>query len=191
MVTTDPQDAVRRYLQYLADPESLVDKAAVAKLEKAVAAAKDPLDRLHAIGALRRAASVDVSDIEDGFARGAAAYARAQDLDRADFASLGVSEYVLAEAFGGARRPGAAGRPARGTGRKASGNARGGVEAVKEAVFAGGAEFKLAELQVASPITVRKAVDELIESGQVERLGPDPHHNSRGRAPIVYRVVRR
>jgi hypothetical protein len=190
MVTSDPQDAVRRYLQYLADPESLVDKAAVAKLEKAVSAAKDPIDKLHALAALRKVAKVDASQIEEDFARAAAAYARNADLDRSDFAALGVPESLLSRAFGGGRRGASTGRAARG-GRRASGNARGGVEAVKEAVFAMGGEFKLADLQVASPITVRKAVDELIEGGQVERLGPDPAHASRGRAPIVYRVGRR
>lgn len=37
-----------------------------------------------------------------------------------------------------------------------------------------------------SPATVRKAVDELIEAGQVERLGPVPSWTGRGRAPVQY-----
>lgn len=37
-----------------------------------------------------------------------------------------------------------------------------------------------------SPATVRKAVDELVETGQVEKLGPVPDHYGRGRAPVQY-----
>jgi hypothetical protein len=37
-----------------------------------------------------------------------------------------------------------------------------------------------------SPATIRKAVDELVEAGQVTRLGPVPDHSGRGRAPVRY-----
>lgn len=37
-----------------------------------------------------------------------------------------------------------------------------------------------------SPATVRKAVDELIEAGSVEKLGPVPDYSGRGRAPVQY-----
>jgi hypothetical protein len=37
-----------------------------------------------------------------------------------------------------------------------------------------------------SQATVRKAVDELIEAGQVEKLGPMPEYSGRGRAPVQY-----
>ena len=37
-----------------------------------------------------------------------------------------------------------------------------------------------------SPATVRKAVEELVDTGQVERLGPVAGYGGRGRAPIQY-----
>jgi hypothetical protein len=37
-----------------------------------------------------------------------------------------------------------------------------------------------------SPATVRKAVEELVEAGQVEKLGPMADYQGRGRAPIQY-----
>jgi hypothetical protein len=37
-----------------------------------------------------------------------------------------------------------------------------------------------------SQATVRKAIDELIEGGQVEKLGPMPDYSGRGRAPVQY-----
>lgn len=190
MPTSQAEAAVRAYLRYLNEPDSLIDRGALAKLEKAVNAAKDPIERLHAVAALRRASSADPSEVEDAFVEAAPAYAAEADLDRADFAALGVPDAILQRAFGGGRRGGRRSTRGAGRARRSTGGARGGVDAVKRAVLAMAGEFKLAELTVASPITVRKAVDELIEAGQVERLGPDPHHASRGRAPIVYRTVR-
>jgi hypothetical protein len=38
-------------------------------------------------------------------------------------------------------------------------------------------------------MTVRKAIEQMVESGNVERLGPDPQYRGRGRAPIRYRTV--
>jgi hypothetical protein len=37
-----------------------------------------------------------------------------------------------------------------------------------------------------SQATVRKAIDELIEAGQIEKLGPVPGYSGRGRAPVQY-----
>ena len=36
-------------------------------------------------------------------------------------------------------------------------------------------------------MTVRKAVDGLVQSGDVVKLGPQENWNGRGRAPFVYR----
>ncbi len=40
-----------------------------------------------------------------------------------------------------------------------------------------------------SPATVRKAVEDLVESGRVEKLGPAVGHTGRGRAPTQYAAV--
>ncbi len=54
-----PEDHVRLYLQYLEDPESLRDEAAVAKAQVAVDKAKDPIARVKAITQLERAQAVE------------------------------------------------------------------------------------------------------------------------------------
>ena len=41
----------------------------------------------------------------------------------------------------------------------------------------------------ASSMTVRKAVTEMVDAGQVRRLGPAQDHAGRGRAPIEYQLV--
>ena len=55
---TEPETVVRDYLAYLTDPSSLIDATKVSKAEAAVAKAKEPLDRLHALAALRKAQTV-------------------------------------------------------------------------------------------------------------------------------------
>jgi len=42
----------------------------------------------------------------------------------------------------------------------------------------------------ASPMTVRKALKELIGTGAARRLGPDPAWAKAGRAPVLYDLVR-
>lgn len=49
--------------------------------------------------------------------------------------------------------------------------------------------FVLADVQNgigSSPATVRKAVDELVEAGQIEKPGSVPDWHGRGRAPVQY-----
>jgi hypothetical protein len=63
------------------------------------------------------------------------------------------------------------------------------VEDIKAFVLQQKGTFVLADVMSGiggSPATVRKAVDELVESGQVEKLGPMPDYSGRGRAPTQY-----
>ncbi|HWJ65021.1 MAG TPA: hypothetical protein VNS19_23830, partial [Acidimicrobiales bacterium] len=74
-MTTSPEQAVRRYLAWVADPDSAVDQDAVDAADAAFAAATDPIAKLHAAAARERAASADVSAIEHDFVVHAKAYA--------------------------------------------------------------------------------------------------------------------
>lgn len=63
------------------------------------------------------------------------------------------------------------------------------AEDVKAFVLKQKGTFTLADVMSGiggSPATVRKAVDDLVESGQVEKLGPVPDYSGRGRAPTQY-----
>jgi hypothetical protein len=62
------------------------------------------------------------------------------------------------------------------------------MEDVKQHILGMEDKFRISELQISSPATVRKALDELIESGAVEDLGNDPEHSGKGRAPKLYAV---
>jgi hypothetical protein len=184
--TTDAEHAVARYLRFLADPDSLIDKAAVKAANKELNAAVDPMDRLHAAAALRRATTVDEAEIEAAFRSAAPAYAREHGLTEDDFAAMGVGKSLVRDVFAGrtARTPRAASAPK-------LGGSRGGIAKVTEHVLAlgSGTTFLIADvLGVASQVTVRKALDEMVSAGTIKNLGP-VSTGGRGRAPLKYQVA--
>lgn len=191
--STSPEDAVRRYLQWIEDPSSIVDDDAVAKAEAAVADAKDPLARLHARAALEHARRADDQAVIADFVTHAKAYADAQSIPVEAWRASGVDDDVLRRAgFGGSRgRRGEGGRRSGGGSRSRAPQVS--VEEIKSAALSGPKRFTLAELSSAagggSPQTVRRAVEELIEAGQAENLGPKTDHEGRGRAPTLYALT--
>lgn len=192
MAAPSPEDAVRRYLSWLEDPESIVDDAAIAQAEAAVAEAADPLARLHALADLEHARAADSQGVTADFVAHAKAYADAQSIPLAAWEALGVPEEVLRQAglTGGRGRRSASGRSGGGTGQRAPKVA---IEELKAAARRLPKRFTLADVAReaggGSPQTVRKAVDEMIEAGQVRNLGPKPDHHGRGRAPTLYELI--
>lgn len=190
MATISPEDAVRRYLLWLDDPESIVDADAVARAEAAVADAGDPLGRLHALADLEHARSADSQAVVDDFVVHARAYAEAESIPLAAFQAAGVPDEVLRRAgIGGGR----GGRRSTRTGAGAGGRApKVSIEELKAATQRLPKQFTLADVAReaggGSPQTVRKAVDELIEAGRARSLGPKPDHHGRGRAPTLYEL---
>ncbi|HEU5153023.1 MAG TPA: hypothetical protein VFU19_21195 [Iamia sp.] len=186
MATPSPEDAVRRYLQWLEDPASLVDDDAVARAEEAVASAADPLARLHALADLEHARAADSEGVTADFVAHAKAYAEAQSIPLAAFEALGVPVEVL-------RQAGLTG--GRGTRRPATGQRapKVSIEELKAAARRLPKQFTLADVAReaggGSPQTVRKAVEEMIAAGQARNLGPKPDHSGRGRAPTLYELA--
>lgn len=189
------EDAVRMYLQYLADPTKLVDQASVKKLESDVDKAKDPIDKLKAVAALERARAVDGQQHEDAFIRNARAWADAEGIPLAAFKTMGVPDAVLARAgFDDGRRRGGRSRSAAKRATTRSGRAKStSADAIREWVLATAGTFTLADVQKGiggSPATIKKAIDELIEADKVENLGAAAEHHGRGRAPYHYTLKR-
>lgn len=188
--------AVRRYLQFVADPSSLVDHAAIAELERHAQAADDPIDKLKLLSRLEKARAVDGERTKIDFIRYAKAWADANDVSPSAFTALGVDDQLLLAAGIGARQRAGAATTRRPPVRHADGGgstraANVSAAHIKEVVASWTDEFVLADVVAkvgGSPITVRKAIDELVEAGTVRNLGPKQHHDGRGRAPFVYRV---
>ena len=195
-MTTSPENAVRRYLAWIEDPDSAVDQDAVEAAEAAFASATDPIAKLHAAADRERAASADVSAIEHDFVVHAKAYADAEQIPASAFEALGVGADVLKQAgFAVAaprgRRAASSSSPIRSSGAPRA--AQVSVAAIKAVASQMPKQFTLGQLADkaggGSPVTVRKAVDELIAEGRAAKLGPAPDHQGPGRAPTLYELT--
>jgi hypothetical protein len=184
----DQETAVRQYLLFLEDPTKLRDDAEIQKRTQAVLDAKDPIDKLKALAELERVAKIDEGPLREGFIKHAKAWSEEVSVPLSAFRELRVSDDVLREA--GFDVPATRGR---GRGRASSeGRQRAKavpVEEIKNYVLGLKGTFILTDVMNGvggSQATVRKAIDELIEAGQVEKLGPMPNYSGRGRAPVQY-----
>jgi hypothetical protein len=195
--TLDPEGAVRLYLLFLDDPSKLRDESEIQAKTQAVLQADDPIEKLKAIADLRRAANVDEQPLRQGFVEHARTWADEQGIPVSAFRELRVPDDVLRQA--GFDVPATGRRRGAGAGGGSSSGAGGDgarqrakavpVDQIKEWVLEQKGTFVLADVQSGvggSPATVRKAVEELVEAGQVEKLGPMTDYQGRGRAPVQY-----
>lgn len=186
---SDAEGSVRLYLLFIEDPAKLRDDSEIQKKTKAVLDAQDPIEKLKALAALERAANIDEKPLRAGFVAHAKAWADDQGIPAGAFRELKVPDDVLREAGFSLPASRTRGRGA------ASGRERAKsvpVEDIKAHVLSLKGTFILTDIITGfggSPATVRKAVDELIDAKQVEKLGPDPDYQGRGRAPIQYKAT--
>lgn len=198
---TEAESAVRLYLLYLEDPSKLRDEGDIQRKTQAVLDATDPIEKLKALAELERAAKVDEEPLRKGFIEHAKAWAEPQGIPVSAFRELQVPDDVLRQAGFevpvGPRRRGRGRGAGAGAGMGAGPGSGDGrqrakavpVEDIKAYVLQQTGTFVLTDVMSGvggSPATVRKAVEELVESGQVERLGAVPDYRGRGRAPIQY-----
>ena len=189
------EDAVRRYLAWVEDPSSLIDTEAVARAETAFRSATEPIAKLHAAAALERVKVGDASGLRAAFVGHARDYAAHADIPVQAFRTLGVSDDVLAEAgfalpaSRGRRGPVAGGTRARADGLRVRAPQIT-VPQLQAAALAMPGPFTLSKLVDAagggSPVTARKAVEELVTDGRLAALGPDLEHTGPGRSPNRY-----
>jgi Bacterial regulatory proteins, gntR family len=189
-VMIDPESAVRSYLVALDDPTKLVDESKIADLEAALKRASDPIDKLKAMAELERVRNVNVVTYRLAFIQHARQWAAEHDIPGSTFRTFGVDDGTL-------RAAGPLGRPARTSSdgprrSRASGGKRSSsvsARQIKAHVATRTGPFTLSDVAAAvggSPMTLRKAIGELVSEGVVDRLGTDPKHIGRGRSPIVY-----
>jgi hypothetical protein len=186
--SNDAEGAVRLYLLYLEDPHKLRDETEIQRKTQVVLDAKDPIDRLKALAELERVANIDEQPLREGFVKHAKDWAAKQQIPLSAFRELRVPDEVLRAAgfdvpTGRRRSRGAAASYGRQRAKAVP------VDDIKAHVLSKKGTFILTDVMNGiggSQATVRKAVDELIEAGQVEKLGPVPNYQGRGRAPIQY-----
>jgi hypothetical protein len=177
---------------YLEDPAKLVDAARVRAAEEAVAKAKDPLDRLKALADLTHVRQADEEQITRDFVERAKGYAERESIPVGAFQEMGVPSEMLAQAGFDVRGRRSSGPSGRSRGAGGSRAPRVPLEQVKAAVLQMPKRFTLADVAKkaggGSPVTVRKAVDELVADKKVDKLGPLQNYKGRGRAPTEYQL---
>ena len=183
---------VRSYLVAITDPQSLIDMREVERLERAAEDTNDPIEKLKVLTSLERSRRVDISALEQAFVIAARRWAEENGIDPVAFRAFGVDERVLVKAgLSSADQTPAAVR--RGQPRAVPpGTRQVRVEVVRNHIKRRSGSFSLADIAAAvggSPMTIRRAVTDLISEGKLERLGADPGHTGRGRAPIHYRMI--
>lgn len=199
------EQAIRMYLLWLNDPTSIVDVAAIDEAERVAKQTTDVIEKLKALSRVEHLRSGDSVAVKRAFLEHAKQWGDAHQISAASWIRLGVPPEVLREAGitgnrASAPRPGsraAAPRTTSTSGGSVSGSPRPKAAAVTIPEITGHVQtmtgpFVLTDVadQIGgSPMTIRKAVEQLLAEQRVERLGPDPQHNGRGRAPIRYRTV--
>src|SRR5687768_14473261 len=98
MASTAQETAIRNYLTYLNDPDSLVDQALIRKLASEVDKAKDPVDKLRAIAQLETAQRADPTVYRQGFVDNAKAWSETEGVPISAFERMGVPPDVLRDA---------------------------------------------------------------------------------------------
>ena len=189
---TVAEQAIRRYLQWLSDPASIVDTDAIDAAEAVVRDTTDVIAKLKALSRVEQLRTGDSATVRAAFLDHAKAWGDANQISPASWIRLGVPPEVLREAGVTGNRSTV--RPSRprptGTPRaKAAGVSIGQIADHVGSLTEPFVLTDLAESVGGSPMTVRKAVDQLVADGKVRRLGPDARHNGRGRAPIRYQTV--
>jgi hypothetical protein len=191
VVDRSPEDSIRAYLSFLADPSASLDSRDIARLEKLVASTADPVEKLRLAAQLEQAKTPDGTVLQADFIRHARAWADTEGIPASAFRQLGVADDVLRKAGvlkGGrgvaTRRRATAER----TGRRVT------VEDIKAWALTQPDIFTIKDVTQAiggSLVTANKALQELVVEGTISNLGPAEDHKGPGRAPARFAVAKR
>lgn len=186
-VKAEAEQAVREYMLFLENPDLLLDTNLIEKAEAAAASAEDPIEKLKALGELERARTVDSTAIEAAFITHAKAWADANRVPASVFQHERLSNEILRQAgFDVIVKPSTKKSGGR---QRAAGVA---VEDIQAGVRKLEGRFLLVDVMSkfgGSQATVRKAISDLIDAGEVINHGPVADYSGRGRAPIEYEVA--
>lgn len=180
--STNPEDVVRRYLNYLTDPSSVIDHDRVSEVQQQLSETDDQIERLRLESELDRARSTDGEAIAQAFISAAKAFADSENITAGAFRRQGVPAEVLSLAGFDVKAPKTAKAPA-------ARSQRVNAATVSTHVLGRSGEWTYNDIESstgASIGTVRKVVDDLVASNKVKSLGADPNHASRGRAPNLF-----
>ncbi len=179
----EDEQHVRRYLQWLANPDSARDSAEIERLQLEFDAEPDPIERLRIAAQLVRLESPDVDELRSAFVAAARPWAERYDVPLEAFRRVGVPDRDLRDA-------GLIGSRSGRHGHRSLPKKRHTIDDVTRHLPTEAFSIKsLQEHSGASTMTVRKSIRRLLDAGTIEELGPDPDYAGPGRAPMLYRSI--
>jgi len=181
-VSEEAEEAVRRYLDFLDNPQSRPTPEEVVDVAAIRSSADNSLDAVKQLSKALEAAA-ETEDPEAAFVRYAKAWAEHNGVSREAFKAFGVKPSVLTRAFGDAKTT----KSPRG----ATTRARVDTEALLAGIRNKPAGTLVTVLGVTeefggSRATVRTMLDRLTREGVLINLGPDPAHRGPGRASVHF-----
>jgi hypothetical protein len=200
VTASNPEVAVRAYLNFLADPSSVRDVVLIEQLRDELKDVTDPIRKVKLLSELERAETGDGEGVKLGFILHAKGWADSQSVTEAAFRSMGVPDDVLKAAgfsAGGRRMP--ASPPATRVTKLATVMPKQrapkvSIEQIKRHALSQEGPFTIRSVMEGvggSPATVAKALAELQDEGRIADAGPDPDYSARGKRPNRFEVVRR
>jgi hypothetical protein len=199
LIESPSEVAIRRYLEFVANPDSARDDAAIEQLESQLAVTSHMLGRLRLLSDIERAKQVDGAPLLDEFVKHARMWAASNRITVDAFKAMGVSQVVLAQAGFDLGHGSIHDRSAK----TAAGSTRGPRRApqgpsvsssvVKDWMLGQPGSFTIAQAMAgagASMMTVKKAANELVAAQRLNSLGQLAVPGVRGRAPEHFSVER-
>lgn len=183
------EDAIRRYLTYINNPDALVDEGQIKKLQEKLKQSEDPVERVKLHNEVERAKQPPADDLEADFIAVAKQWSDQHGISAAALQAEGVKPAVLRKAgfnVGGTQKR---------TASKRTGSSR--QRATKDDVISyitskgSGGEFTLGqviEATGASRSTVNQVIANLTEQGSIRKAGK-AEHTGPGRAPDLFQVM--
>lgn len=186
---TAPDQAVRAYLEFVRDPSTARDNAAIEASKSELAGSSDLLEQLRLISQVERLERADGEGLRQAFVRSAKSWASANNVSVSAFRQLGVNDIVLAESGFDLGN----GRKGRGAAKASSTSDRNRPRAnsvssasIREWALKESGSFTMAEVMAGaggSLMTVKKVVSQMVQAQELQSLGQIAKAGVRGRAP--------
>lgn len=185
------EDAIRRYLTYINNPDELVDQDQIEKLQQKLDQYSDPVERIKLRNEIERIKQPPSDELEAEFVRVAKQWSQQHGISAEALKAEGVKPAVLRKAgfqIAGDRR-----RSTAPTKRTSSGRRRVTKDDVAKHVEAkpSGSQFTLSEVMEAtgaSRSTVNQVIATMTEEGKVSKIGK-AEHTGPGRAADLFHIA--
>jgi hypothetical protein len=180
--------AVRKYLEFVRDPATARDDAAISSTQAELQRTTDVLDRVRLLSKLERLEQADGEALRQGFVKHARLWSAVNHATVAAFRGLGVNDIVLAEAgfdLGRGKRAGGKSKAASGGIRRPRAESVSSAS-IRQWALSQPGSFTMAEVMAGaggSLMTVKKVTSEMVSAHELRSLGQIANPGVRGRAP--------